>query len=131
MSPAPVVIHIVAASIFSMLGAFQFSSQLRGRSSWHRVAGWLLLPCGMATALSALWMTLLYPSAAMDGAAVFLLRLFFGGAMAVSMVLAVVAIGRRDFPFRICLDDQGLRHRSRSWYAGSHPPSLVPSDWRA
>ena len=97
ISPAPVVIHILAASIFSILGAFQFSSQLRGRSSWHRFAGWLLIPCGLTTALSALWMTLVYPSAAIDGAAVYLLRLVFGGAMVVSMVMAIAAIGRRDF----------------------------------
>lgn len=96
-SPAPVVIHIVTASIFSVLGAFQFSSHLRGRSQWHRIAGRLLIPCGLATAFSGLWMTLFYPWASVDGVAVYAFRLAFGSAMAVSIILAVVAIGRREF----------------------------------
>lgn len=96
-SPAPVVIHIITASIFSVLGAFQFSSNPREGSRWHRIAGRLLVLCGMAMALSGLWMTLFYPWASVDGVAVYAFRLAFGGAMAGAIVLAVVAVGRREF----------------------------------
>ena len=42
-------------------------------------------------------MTLSYHWASVDGVAVYAFRLAFGSAMAVSIILAVVAIGRRDF----------------------------------
>src|SRR5512133_3926336 len=37
-SPVPVLAHIVGATIFSLIGAFQFVPALRrGRAGWHRV----------------------------------------------------------------------------------------------
>lgn len=51
VSPAPVVIHIVAASVFCLLGAFQFATGIRKRHPrWHRIAGRLLVPCGLVAA---------------------------------------------------------------------------------
>lgn len=96
-SPAPVVIHIVAASVFCLLGAFQFSAKRRGQSRWHRFAGRVLFPCGLAAALSGLWMALFCPWSPIDGVLVYVLRLGFGGMMAVSIVLAAIAIGRGQF----------------------------------
>ena len=61
-SPVPVVVHIVCALAYAVLGAFQFSAGLRRRwPAWHRKAGRLLVVLGLAVALSALWMTLFYP----------------------------------------------------------------------
>src|SRR3954468_11254391 len=61
-SPMPVVLHILSVSVYAILGAFQFVPSLRRRRhSWHRIAGRLLIPCGLAVALSGLWMTLFYP----------------------------------------------------------------------
>ena len=94
-SPVPVVLHIVGATVFCMLGAFQFVPSLR-RHSWHRVAGRIVLPCGVVAALSGLWMTVFYPSPPGDGDLLFVFRLVFGSAMAVSLVLAFEAIRRRD-----------------------------------
>ena len=38
--PAPVVVHIVAAAVYALLGAFQFSARLRRRRpNWHRRSG--------------------------------------------------------------------------------------------
>src|SRR6186997_813047 len=52
-SPIPVVIHIIGATVFCVLGAFQFAPGLRRRRpEWHRVAGRIVLPCGIAAALS-------------------------------------------------------------------------------
>lgn len=98
VSPAPVVIHIVAASVFCLLGAFQFATGIRKRHPrWHRIAGRLLVPCGLVAALAGLWMTRFYPNAVNGGDLLFNLRLFFGSAMLISLVMAVAAIRRRDF----------------------------------
>lgn len=96
-SPVPVVAHIISVTVFSLLGAFQFLPSLRGRSGWHRTAGRVLAPAGLLAALSGLWMTVFYPLPPGDGPALFVLRLVFGSAMAVSIVLGVAAVMRRDF----------------------------------
>ncbi|MCX6497365.1 MAG: DUF2306 domain-containing protein [Arthrobacter sp.] len=96
-SPIPVVTHIVSVTTYSMLGAFQFLPSLRGRRGWHRIAGRILAPAGLLAALSGLWMTCFYPLPPGDGPALFVLRLVFGSAMAMSIVLGVAAILRRDF----------------------------------
>ena len=94
-SPVPVVIHIVSVTIYSLLGAFQFVPALRGRRGWHRIAGSVLIPAGLLAALSGLWMSAFYPLP--DGDTDVPIRLFFGSAMLVSIVLGIVAIRRRDF----------------------------------
>jgi uncharacterized membrane protein len=97
-SPTPVVLHIVSVTIYGLLGALQFSDALRRRNvQLHRASGWLLLPSGMVAALSGLWMTLFYPWPPGDGVALYVTRLIVGVAMAASLVLAVVAIYKRDF----------------------------------
>jgi Predicted membrane protein (DUF2306) len=94
-SPVPVVLHIVGASMFCVLGACQFVPRLR-RSGWHRTAGRLIVPCGLIAALAGLWMTLFYPRPPGDGDLLAAFRLVFGSLMAVALVLAVMAIRRRD-----------------------------------
>ena len=97
-SPIPVVLHIMSVSLFCILGAFQFTSRLRRpKSNWHRVTGWLLIPSGLVAALSGLWMTQFYPWPTGDGELLYVMRLFFGSAMLLSIILSVVAIRRRDF----------------------------------
>ena len=59
--PAPVVAHIVAAALYAILGAFQFSARLRRRRpNWHRTSGRMLVAAGLVVAVSGLWMTLFY-----------------------------------------------------------------------
>jgi uncharacterized membrane protein len=95
--PLPVVLHIFGASTFCVLGAFQFVPSLRRRRPrWHRVAGRLLVPCGLVAALSGLWMTLFSDLPPGDGDLLTAFRLLFGTAMAVAIVLATAAIRRRD-----------------------------------
>lgn len=97
-APVPVVLHIVAATLFALLGALQFVPGLRGRHSpWHRRAGWLLALSGLVVALSGLWMTVTYPWPPGDGAGLFVLRLIFGAAMFVSLVLAILTARQRQF----------------------------------
>jgi uncharacterized membrane protein len=95
--PLPIVVHIVAASVFSVLGAFQFVPGFRAhRPRWHRLAGRVLVVCGLATGLSGLWMTLFYPHPPGDGPLLTAFRLVFGSAVVVSIALGLRAVLRRD-----------------------------------
>jgi len=97
-APVPVLLHIPAVILFSILGAAQFSPGFRRRRHrWHRAAGRILIPCGMVAALSGLWMTQCYPWPPGDGQLLYVERLVFGSAMVLSIALSVVAIRRRDF----------------------------------
>src|SRR5665647_3339380 len=61
-SPVPAVLHIVSAIPFCVIGAFQFLPSLRrGRRSWHKMAGRVLIPAGFVLALAGLWMATVYP----------------------------------------------------------------------
>jgi uncharacterized membrane protein len=96
-SPAPVVVHIVCAVTYAVVGAFQFSSALRRRRPhWHRAAGRLLVLVGLAVAFSALWMTQFYPRQPGTGELLYLFRLCFGSGMAASIILGFTAIRRGD-----------------------------------
>lgn len=97
-SPLPVLLHVLAAIPFSLLGALQFSPGLRRRHrGWHRIVGRLLVPAGLVVALTGLWMAHFYELPAFDGPIVYAERLVFGAAMLLSILLGVAAIRRRDF----------------------------------
>ena len=94
-SPPPVIVHIVSASLFAILGAFQFANSLRRRwPAWHRWAGRLLVVCGLLVGFSGLWMVLFYTHPVGDGPFLSAQRLLFGSAMIVSIVLSFTAIRR-------------------------------------
>jgi hypothetical protein len=96
--PLPVILHIVAGILFSIGGAFQFLPGLRrGKRSWHKMAGRVLIPAGFVLALAGLWMACFTALPAGDGPALRVIRLVFGTYMIVSLVLAVRAIVRRKF----------------------------------
>jgi uncharacterized membrane protein len=96
--PVPVILHIVAGILFSVVGAFQFLPGLRrGRRSWHKIAGRVLIPAGFVVALAGLWMASFSVLPAGDGPALRVIRWVFGTYMIVSLVLAVRAIVRRKF----------------------------------
>ncbi|GIF48323.1 putative membrane protein [Asanoa ferruginea] len=95
-SPAPVVVHVLAAALYAFVGAFQFAARLRRRRpQWHRRAGRVLVAAGLIVAGSALWMTLFYPGAP-GGDLLWGIRLVVGSAMAGAIVLGFAAIRRRD-----------------------------------
>ena len=97
-SPVPVVTHIVSVTVFTLLGAFQFVPALRRRrSGWHRLVGRILIPAGLLSALSGMWMAAFYPHPPGDGAILVIERLIFGAVMVASIGLGVRGIVRRDF----------------------------------
>jgi hypothetical protein len=93
--PLPVLVHIVCATLYGVLGAFQFVPILR-RRSWHRRAGRVIAVAGLGVALTGLWMTAFYDLPDKDTAVVNGVRYVVGVAMAVSIVLGVRAALRRD-----------------------------------
>jgi uncharacterized membrane protein len=94
-SPLPVTVHIVSASVYAILGAFQFANSLRRRwPVWHRWAGRLLVICGLLVGLSGMWMVLFYTHPVGDGDFLSAQRLVFGLGMIVSIVLAYTTIRR-------------------------------------
>ena len=96
-APLPVVLHIVAAAAYIVLGAFQFVPSIRRQKpGWHRRVGRLLVGSGLVAALSGLWMTQFYRLPDHDGVLLYGFRLLFGSLMAISIVLGVAAIRRRE-----------------------------------
>jgi uncharacterized membrane protein len=93
----PIVVHIVSVSVFCVVGALQFTPAFRTRGRrWHRTAGRILVPFGLAAALSGLWMTAFYARPPIDDVLLTPIRLVFGVAMAACIVIGVTAILRRD-----------------------------------
>lgn len=103
-SPLPVSVHIISASLFCMIGAFQFWPQFRKHSPrWHRIAGRILVPSGIIAAFSGLWMNQFYPYAAKDGFLLYCIRLLFGTGMLFCLIFGIGSVLRHDL------------HRHRSW----------------
>lgn len=97
-APFPVIVHILSASLFSLLGALQFSDTLRQRApQWHRLSGRIVVAGGVSTALSGLWMTVVYPiPPELQGSMLYAVRAFVSVAMLFSIYWAVVAVMRND-----------------------------------
>jgi hypothetical protein len=93
-SPAPVLLHIVGATVYCVAGAFQFAPALR-RSGWHRAAGRILVPCGLVAALSGIGLTL-HPLPAGDGDLLTVVRLVLGAGIAIALGLGLAAIRKGD-----------------------------------
>jgi len=91
-----VILHAVGSSVYLVLGALQFAPSLR-RRRWHRIAGRILVPAGLISALSGMWMAVFYAiPTEMNGPALIVMRLVLGTAMAASIVAAFLAIRRGD-----------------------------------
>jgi uncharacterized membrane protein len=98
-APIPVIAHIVSSVLYTVLGAFQF---IRGARRWkpglHKKLGlYLLLPAGMVSALSGLWMTLTYPWPDGDGVALYVMRLIVGIVMVFALVMGYRSFQRREY----------------------------------
>ncbi|WP_069385881.1 DUF2306 domain-containing protein [Cellulosimicrobium cellulans] len=96
--PLPVVLHIVAAVVYAVVGAFQLLPGFRRRHlGWHRFTGrYLLVPAGLVVAASGLWMTAFYDVPPVDQGPLTVSRYLVGVAMLAFLVLGVRAILRRD-----------------------------------
>ncbi|MFD7072845.1 DUF2306 domain-containing protein [Nocardioides sp. NPDC059952] len=97
-SPAPVIVHVLAAATYAVTGAFQFPARIRrAHPAWHRRTGRVLVVAGLAVAGSGLWMTLFYAGAP-GGGLLWAVRIVVSTAMGAALVLGFAAIRRRDIP---------------------------------
>lgn len=103
-APEAVVIHALSATLYCVLGAFQFTRGFRVRwPRWHRRAGIVLAVAGIASGLTGLWMTVYYPiPRELQGPFLYWVRLAVGSAMVGSIVIA----------WRSILQRQVMRHEA-------------------
>ncbi len=90
----PLVLHIVGATGFAILGAFQFHAPLQ-RRRWHRVAGRCAVLLGIVGALTAMWLATMVPPSADDASWLRGPR-FAAGASTLACLLAGFVVAARD-----------------------------------
>jgi hypothetical protein len=97
-APVPILIHVISATLYSLLGAFQFSRGFRLRwPGFHRRAGRLLAVCGLLAGATGLWMTAFYPiPAGLQGPLLQGVRLLVAAGMVASILIAWSSILRRE-----------------------------------
>lgn len=97
-APHATFFHVISATLYAVLGSFQFSAEvLRRWPRWHRGAGRVLVVAGLVTALTGMWMAATWDiPATMQGAPILVTRLAVGAVMVLSLTLGVRAILRRD-----------------------------------
>lgn len=128
-APTPVVLHIVSVIVYSLFGIGQFLPSVRRRHlGAHRALGrYVLVPAGFVVALSGLWMTATYDVPAIDGLGLLISRYLVGAGMLAALVLALVAVGRRDIPAHAAwmLRAYALAMGAGTQVLTSLPPSLL------
>jgi uncharacterized membrane protein len=123
-SPLPVIVHVASVTLFCVIGAFQFVPSLRVKNKWHRSIGRMLVPFGLASAVTGLWMAHFYALPASDGSILYVERLIVGAAMLIALCLGVMAIRRRELHPSSELDDARLRHWHGGWHASADQCAL-------
>ena len=98
LAPTPIILHIFGSSLFCVLGAFLFLPSLRRqRPAAHRAIGRVVATAGCVSALTGLWMTHFYAfPEALQGVALYWVRMVLGAAMVIFVVWAVIAIRSRN-----------------------------------
>lgn len=98
-APWPVTLHILAAALFSILGAFQLDPHWRAKAPrWHRQAGAVALVSGLFVAATGGYMAVAYAiPESLQGPLLRVTRFAVSGGMLVSLLLALRAIVQRRF----------------------------------
>jgi hypothetical protein len=97
-TPAPLALHLLSASVFALLGAWQLIPAARLRAPRrHARRGQLVWGAGMLCALSALWALATYAPAASDPAPLAWLRAAAAIAMALCLAAGLRAGRQRRF----------------------------------
>ena len=94
--PWTAALHMIGATAFATLGAFQFVPSLR-RGAWHRIAGRVLSVLGIGAAIAGTVMALRWAPKAFDSAALNAVRAVVAIAMVLFIVFGVITARRRDF----------------------------------
>jgi len=90
------VVHIVGSIVFIGLGAFQFSQTIRKHHKlFHILSGRIAFMSGLATALSALWLSYMMPPAHNSGTLLLIFRTLAAVGILLSVTLGFAAIRSR------------------------------------
>jgi len=93
----PVILHVVGATAFVVLGALQFSAGFRRRRpSWHRVAGRVAILAALLAAGSGIWLA--FATLADYSPLLFVFRLLAAAGLALCIILGFRAIRQRRLP---------------------------------
>jgi uncharacterized membrane protein len=123
-SPMSAVLHIVGASVFAILGVFQFVPTWRRRwPKWHRKIGWILVPAAAVGTLGGLWMTAFYPLPPHDTPLLTGFRSIFGLLILVALAQGTRAARQRNFRVH---GDWMLRAYALAMAAGTQSLLLAP-----
>lgn len=97
-APSPIILHILSSFLFCILGAVQFLPSIRRqRPAAHRVIGRVIAAAGCMSALTGLWMTHFYVfPEALQGVALYWVRVVLGTVMIGLIIWAVIAIRSRN-----------------------------------
>jgi hypothetical protein len=128
--PTPVILHVLCASLFCVLGALQFDPALRQRvPRLHRIAGRVVAPCGVVAALTGLWMTAAYAiPPALQGPLLYGVRMVVGLAMTLAVTLSIRAVLQgRIAPHKAWM----VRAYALGQGAGTQVLILLPVTWLA
>jgi len=96
--PTPIILHILSSALFCVVGAVQFLPSIRRqRPAAHRLIGRVIAVAGCMSALTGLWMTHFYAfPEALQGVALYWVRMVLGTAMIGLIIWAVIAIRSRN-----------------------------------
>ena len=93
----PVILHVVGATVFVVLGALQFSADFRrSRPSWHRIAGRVAILAALLAAGSGLWLA--FATLADYSPLLFVFRLLAAAGLALCIIFGFRAIRQRRLP---------------------------------
>lgn len=94
IDPVPVILHILASSVFCLAGALQFLPSLRrNRPVVHRSLGRLVAAAGCISALTGFWMTVFYVfPETLQGPLLYWARISLSVTMCALVVWAMIAI---------------------------------------
>ena len=97
MAPVPVIIHLLGAIPYCILGILQFLPAIRhAYPEWHRMSGRFLVAAGLLSALSGLWMTHFYDfPASLQGPLLYWVRFAVGFGMIGALYLGLSAVLKR------------------------------------
>jgi hypothetical protein len=97
-APWPVVVHIVSASLFLLVGGLQLDPRIRRlRPGMHRRVGWVLVVAGGLSVLSALWMMITYVQPTHESPLLTVFRWLVGTTILGALGLGTRAALRRDY----------------------------------
>jgi uncharacterized membrane protein YozB (DUF420 family) len=123
-APLPIVLHVIGSVVYFILGAFQFSPSWRARKpDWHRIAGRILIPCGLISALTGVWMAWTYPPLFGDGTAAAVIRSVVGACIVLFIGAGYAAICRREIAAHRAWM---IRAYALAIAAGTQPLTLAP-----